>query len=212
MKKIRIPKDYFKRPLEALQYMEKSLERIKFELNSETGYRSVIKGGVYVGSGTLILDPSVIEGPAYISENCVIGPFAHIKPKTYIGKGCKIGYSQVKNSIIMDETAVPHFNYIGDSVIGKRCNFGAGAKTANLRFDEKNVRIGDGPKRVDSGRKKLGAIVGDDVKFGINVSIMPGVRVGHGCIIGAGVLLDRDLEDNTFYGIRSGKNIAEKLY
>jgi bifunctional UDP-N-acetylglucosamine pyrophosphorylase/glucosamine-1-phosphate N-acetyltransferase len=93
----------------------------------------------------------------------------------------------------MRQTKVPHLSYVGDSIVGEECNIGAGTITANLRFDDKIVKITIKGRAVDSKRKKLGVIMGDRVKTGIHTSIMPGVRIGSGSVIGAGALVTSDV-------------------
>jgi bifunctional UDP-N-acetylglucosamine pyrophosphorylase/glucosamine-1-phosphate N-acetyltransferase len=88
----------------------------------------------------------------------------------------------------MDETNVPHLSYVGDSVLGERCNLGAGTKVANLRLDEKEVQVVVDGRRVGSGRRKLGVIMGDDVKTGINATIDVGTIIGEGTFIGMGAV------------------------
>jgi bifunctional UDP-N-acetylglucosamine pyrophosphorylase/glucosamine-1-phosphate N-acetyltransferase len=99
----------------------------------------------------------------------------------------------VKRSVIMSSSNAPHLNYVADSVISEGCNLGAGTKIANLRFDDSNVRVTIKGKRIDSGRRKLGAFIGYNVKTGINVSIYPGVKIGSDSWIEAGVLVRRDI-------------------
>jgi len=108
----------------------------------------------------------------------------------------------VKNSIIMDGTHIPHLSYVGDSVIGERCNLGAGTITANIRFDKKNVKVEVKGERIDSGRRKLGVIIGDDVQTGINVNLLPGVKVGAGAWIAPGLTVHDDIESGVF--LRTG--------
>jgi UDP-N-acetylglucosamine diphosphorylase/glucosamine-1-phosphate N-acetyltransferase len=149
-----------------------------------------IHGSVVINTGSIIRAGSYIEGPCMIGKNCRIGPHAYIRGSTSIGDDCHIGHcTEIKNSIIMPGTKIPHFNYLGDSVIGSNCNFGAGTKGANLRNDHANVRICG----KDTRRKKFGAVIGDNVQFGINCSINVGTVIGsnaqfapnsfiHGCI------------------------------
>lgn len=100
-----------------------------------------LKGPVDIGEGSVIKSGTYIEGPCVIGKNCRIGPHAYIRGATSIADDCHIGHcSEIKNSIIMSGTKIPHFNYIGDSVIGSDCNFGAGTKLANLRHDHVNVK------------------------------------------------------------------------
>ena len=103
---------------------------------------ATLKGNVVVEKGALVRSGSYIEGPVYISSGCDIGPNCYIRPSTCLGKNVRIGASvEVKNSIVMNGTHIPHHNYVGDSIIGERCNFGAGTKVANLRFDNKSVKV-----------------------------------------------------------------------
>ena len=114
-----------------------------------------------------------------IGKNCKIGPNAYIRPYTVIGDNCHIGNAcEVKASIIMNGSKIPHFNYVGDSIIGENCNLGAGTKVANLRLDEKNIKVPVKNELVDTGRRKLGVIMGDNVHTGINVSIDVGTMIG----------------------------------
>ena len=134
-----------------------------------------IQGTIIVGEGSVVKFGTCIEGPCIIGKNCRIGPHAFIRGATSIDDDCHIGHcSELKNSIIMKGTKIPHFNYIGDSIIGSECNFGAGTKIANLRHDHANIRVCG----KDTRRKKFGAIIGDGVQFGINCSINVGTMIG----------------------------------
>jgi len=134
-----------------------------------------MQGTVIVGEGSVVKSGTYIEGPCIIGRNCRIGPHAYIRGATSIDDDCHIGHcSELKNSIIMKGTKIPHFNYIGDSIIGSECNFGAGTKIANLRHDHANIRVCG----KDTRRKKFGAIIGDGVQFGINCSINVGTMIG----------------------------------
>ena len=134
-----------------------------------------LRGVVIVGEGSVVKSGTCIEGPCIIGKNCRIGPHAFIRGATSIGDDCHIGHcTELKNSIVMKGTKIPHFNYIGDSIIGTGCNFGAGTKIANLRHDHTNVRVCG----KDTRRKKFGAIIGDGVQFGINCSINVGTMIG----------------------------------
>jgi len=134
-----------------------------------------IENAVAVGEGTVIKSGTYIEGPCVIGKNCRIGPHTYIRGATSIGDNCHVGHSsEIKNSIIMSGTKIPHFNYIGDSVVGSDCNFGAGTKIANLRHDHATVKVCG----KDTRRKKFGAVIGDGVRFGINCSINVGTLIG----------------------------------
>ena len=134
-----------------------------------------LSGTVAIGEGTVIKSGTCIEGPCIIGKNCRIGPHAYIRGATSIGDECHIGHcTEIKNTVVMAKTKIPHFNYIGDSVIGSGCNFGAGTKIANLRHDHGPVKAGG----KDTRHTKFGAVVGDNVHFGINCSVNVGSVIG----------------------------------
>ncbi len=145
----------------------------------------VVKGVVAIGKDTVIRSGSYIVGPVIIGQGCDIGPNCYLRPGTSIGDNCHIGSAvEVKNSIIMKGSKLPHHNYAGDSVIGEGCNFGAGTKIANLRLDKKNIVVAN----RNTGRRKLGAIIGDNVETGINASINVGSLIGNNAFIGPGAI------------------------
>jgi len=157
-----------------------------------------IHGNVYVEKGAELLSGAYIEGPVWISSGCKVGPNCYLRPYTYLCRGVRVGNAcEIKGSILMENSHVGHLSYIGDSVIGANCNLGAGTITANLRFDELPVKVNVKDETVSSGRKKLGAFLGDDVKTGINVSLFPGVKVGLGSWIGPHVPLCEDVPSQT---------------
>ena len=177
------------RPWDLLGANETILNEMKLKKDKRVKIEkfAVIKGDVHIGNGTLIRSGSYIEGPCYIGENCIIGPNCYIRPCSSIKDNVHIGNAvEIKNSIIMSGTNVGHLSYIGDSIIGENCNFGAGTKVANLRVDNDEVRIEIKNKLTRSGRRKFGCLMGDNVKTGINVSIMPGRSIYPGAYVEAG--------------------------
>jgi bifunctional UDP-N-acetylglucosamine pyrophosphorylase/glucosamine-1-phosphate N-acetyltransferase len=171
------------------------LEEIRCSIEGDVEEGAVLKGSVVVEQGATVRSGAYIEGPAYISKEAVVGPNCYIRPSTSLGQGVKVGNAvEVKNSIIMDRSSIGHLSYVGDSVIGRKVNFGAGTITANLRHDDQPVETTVKGKRVSSGRRKLGAIIGDNVKTGIGTSIAPGVVLHQGARTGIGVIVDRDIE------------------
>jgi bifunctional UDP-N-acetylglucosamine pyrophosphorylase/glucosamine-1-phosphate N-acetyltransferase len=162
---------------------------LKTDVKGDVSERATVVGDIQVGKGTRILPGSYINGPAIVGEDCEIGPNAYIRPSTSIGDHCKIGAAvEIKNCIIMNRTNVPHLSYVGDSVLGERCNLGAGTKVANLRLDEREVQVVVDGRKMGSGRRKLGVIMGDDVKTGINATIDVGTIIGEGTFIGMGAV------------------------
>ncbi len=175
------------------------LDRIEREILGNIEENVHIFGNVYVGKNTNVKSGSYIEGPCYIGENTLIGPNAFIRPYTSVGNNCHIGISEVKNSLIFSKSNVPHFNYVGDSIICENVNLGAGSKTSNLRFDNKCVKVTIEGKLINSGRRKLGAFIGPNVQTGINASIMCGKKIGENSVIGAHTLVVEDVSPNTLY-------------
>jgi len=155
---------------------------------------AVVKGPVRIGKGSVIRSGSYIEGPCWIGRNCTIGPSCYIRPHSSIGDDAHIGNAvEIKNSIVMDGTNIGHLSYVGDSIIGEGCNFGAGTKVANLRVDNEEVRIEIKNELTASGRRKFGCLMGDGVKTGINVSIMPGRAIYPGASVSAGSIVRNTL-------------------
>lgn len=162
--------------LSANSYLLDTIKKASIKGEVEKG--ATIKGNVIIGEGTIIRAGSYISGPVIIGNNCTIGPNCYIRSHTAIGDDCKIGNAvEVKESVLIKSVSIGHLSYVGDSVIGEGVNFGAGTITANLRHDEKPVSFMHNEKRVDSGRRKLGAVVGDGVHTGIHTSIYPGRKL-----------------------------------
>ena len=149
---------------------------------------------VSIGKGTVIRAGTYIEGHCVIGENCVVGPHAYIRGSTAIGDNCHIGHAtEIKNSIIMASTNIPHFNYVGDSIVGSGCNFGAGTKVANLRHDNAAVKVCG----KTTGRRKFGAIIGDNVLFGINCSVNVGSLIGSNTRVAPHSLVEGCIEEGS---------------
>lgn len=159
--------------LEANEYFIKN--RMEPAIHGEVSPLAQLNGPVYVGEGSKVQAGVVIDGPVYIGKGCSVGPNCYLRAGTTLCDGAKAGHCvELKNTILMDGAAVPHLSYVGDSVLGEKTNFGAGTITANLRHDNKNISAMVKGARVDSGRRKLGAMVGDGVHTGINTCLYPG--------------------------------------
>ncbi len=183
------------KPWDLLDANEFHLKRIDKEIKGDVHPNAVIEGEVEIGEGTVIRAGAYIIGPASIGKDCVIGPNCFIRKYTSLGNKVHIGNAvEIKNSIIMSGTNVPHLSYVGDTIIGENCNFGAGTNVANLRFDDSEVKLNIKGERESSGRRKFGAVIGDNVKTGINVSIMPGKKIGPNKLIPPLSVVDKDLE------------------
>ncbi len=153
-----------------------------------------VKGRLQLGKGTRLLPGVVIEGDVVIGDNCKIGPHCYIRGSTSIGDGCHIGQAvEIKNSILLNQTNVGHLAYIGDSILGQGVNLGAGTISSNLRHDGKAHRSMVDGDLIETGRRKLGTIIGDKVHTGINTSIYPGRKIWPHLTTLPGAIVDRDL-------------------
>ncbi len=165
-------------PWHLLESNKELLKELKHEIHGEVEKGVVIKGKVHLGKGSILKSGTYIEGNVFIGENTEIGPHSYIRGSTSIGDNCKVGNAvEIKNTIIMNNSKVPHLSYVGDSVLGENVNFGASTITANLRHDHNNIKSMVKGKLIDTGRRKLGVIVGDNVHTGIHTSIYPGRKI-----------------------------------
>lgn len=170
-----------------------------------------IDGPISLGRDVKFLGPTSIKGPCHIGDNVTIGDYVVIRDHSMIGDGCVIGCrTEIKNSILGHDVHT-HDNFIGDSVVGNSCRLGAGTITANRRTDRKNVKSFPGKSnlKIDTGLKSFGAIMGPGSKTGINVSIMPGVKIGQRSMIGPHTLVSEDVEDDCLY--YSAAPVTKKL-
>ncbi len=185
-------------PWNLLESSEHIFSEMEQNIQGELEEGVVIKGKVFIGEGTVIRAGTRIEGPAHIGKNCVIGPFASILPTTSIEEECRIGHAvEVKNSVIGKGTKIPHLSYIGDSVLGENCTLGAGVITANLLLKNRTIKTLVKGKSFDTGRRKLGVVLGDDTSVGVGTSFMPGVMVGAGSVIYPHKVIKENLEKNS---------------
>ncbi len=187
------------RPWDLLEANQRILSRMEPTLDGEIEDGAHLIGPIAVAKGARIRSGAYIEGPVFIDKSSDIGPNCYIRPHTSIGKNVRIGNAcEIKNSLIMDKTHIGHLSYVGDSVIGGDCNLGAGTTVANFRLDGKTVKMMIKDEVIDSERRKLGVVLGDGVKTGINTLFMPGVKVGQNSWIGPNLVINRDVSSNTF--------------
>lgn len=172
--------------LEAVEYPWEVLPRLSELILELSGNLSddfsEVAPGVWVGSGTEIAPTAYIQGPAIIGKNCQIRHGAFVRECVLLGHDVVIGNStEVKQSILFDGVQAPHFNYIGDSILGYKAHLGAGAILSNFKAagDEVVVRLEDG-RRIPSGSNKLGGLLGDFVEVGCNAVVFPGTIIGRG--------------------------------
>ena len=183
-----------------MNYFFGCLRGIKKGKHVQIAKSATIKGKVFLAEGVKIMENAVIAGPAYIGKNTIIATNALVR-ESEIGENCVIGFgSEVARSHLGNDVWT-HSNYIGDSIIGNNCSFGSGTVTGNLRLDEANILVNIEGEKIGSGTTKLGLIMGDDVRCGINTSFMPGIKIGKNSFIGAGIVVAQDIADDKFaYG------------
>ncbi|MBI2010231.1 MAG: glucose-1-phosphate thymidylyltransferase, partial [Candidatus Chisholmbacteria bacterium] len=164
--------------------------------------KATVNGPVVFESGVKVLENAVISGPAYIGANTVIGNGALVR-QSHVGCDCVVGFStEIARSYVGDGCWF-HSNYVGDSVLESNISLGAGTVLANFRLDEGEISSMVEGIKIMTGRHKLGSIIGKDVRIGINSSLMPGVKIGEGSFIGAGVMLDQDVLAGSFARVKS---------
>jgi bifunctional UDP-N-acetylglucosamine pyrophosphorylase/glucosamine-1-phosphate N-acetyltransferase len=140
-----------------------------------------LRGPVRVAPGATVREGSVLEGPVLVQQGAIVGPNAYVRGATTVGPEAKVGHAcEVKNTLMLEGATVPHVSYVGDSVLGREVNLGAGTQVANLRHDDATVRATTRKGTLDTGRRKLGVVLGDEVKTGINATINVGVVLGPG--------------------------------
>ena len=185
-------------PWDLLTANEFFIDQIKNEKKSDIEDNVTIKGEIYIGKNTIIKAGTYIEGPIWIGDDCIIGPNAYLRKGTVLCGNNKVGASsEIKNSILLENAKAPHHNYVGDSIIGKNCNLGSGTKIANLRLDKKEINVVHKGKLVNTGRKKMGVIMGDNVATGINSSINSGTIIGSDTKIGPNTLISGTYESKS---------------
>ncbi|NHI93952.1 MAG: glucose-1-phosphate thymidylyltransferase [Candidatus Lokiarchaeota archaeon] len=186
-------------PWNLLEANQLLLPNLKYENNGTIEDNVHINGDIGVGEGTIIKSGVYIEGPVLIGKKCVIGPNCYLRSYTVLEDDVRIGHAcEIKGSLVMSGTRIPHLSYIGDSIIGSNVNLGAGTITANLRMDHRTIKATIKKEKIDTKKRKLGAIVGDNAQSGIGVTLMPGVIVGKNSAIAANMNVTHDVPSDTF--------------
>lgn len=206
-----ITKNYFKNyeyPWEIIP----EIKNIVLEIgkNLDKNQYKEIKNNVWVHISASIDENVQIIGPAIIDENSSIKHCAYIRENVIIGKACVIGNScEIKNAIIFDETQVPHFNYVGDSVMGYKSHMGAGAIISNLKSDQSNIIVKIEEEKIETNLRKFGAIIGDFVEVGCNSVLNPGTIIGRKTTIYPLSRVRGLVKENYIY--KEEDNVVQKL-
>lgn len=164
-------------PWQALPGLSEFIKRLGTTLNEDE--YAQIGEDIWVSKRATVAPSAVLNGPLIVDHDAEIRHCAYIRGSAVIGKGAVVGNSsELKNAILFDRAQAPHYNYVGDSILGFAAHMGAGAITSNLKSDKGNVKVINGDERIDTGLRKFGAILGDHVEIGCNTVLNPGVIIG----------------------------------
>ncbi len=168
--------------------------------------------GVWIANSAKVAPTASISAPAIIGENTEVRHCAFIRGSVLIGNGCVIGNSvELKNSIVFDGAQVPHFNYVGDSVLGYKSHLGAGAVTSNVKSDRSPVCVKAGDSVIPTGLKKMGAMVGDHAEIGCHAVLNPGSIIGKNTTVYPTASVRGVVPENHILKAGKGVEIVEKV-
>lgn len=185
--------------------------RLKPQILGKLIGKPFISGAVFVGKGAVIEQGAMIKGPAWIGEGCEIRNGCYIRENVIVGSGCVLGNScEFKNCIIFDEAQVPHFNYVGDSILGFRAHLGAGVVLSNVKLDHSEITIPTAERLLPTGLKKFGAIIGDRAEIGCNSVLNPGTLIGRDSILYPGTQWRGVCPENSIVKSRFASEIIER--
>ena len=170
---------------DALKQLPSYLQfRMKPQILGRLIGKPFVSNAVFIGRGSVIEHGAMIKGPAWIGEGCEIRNGCYIRENVVVGSGCVLGNScELKNSIVFDDAQIPHFNYVGDSILGHRAHLGAGVILSNVKLDRGEITVSAAGGLIPTGLKKFGAIIGDRVEIGCNSVLNPGSIIGRDSII-----------------------------
>jgi len=199
---------------EALRQIPSYLQfRLKPGVLGELVGKPFISESVFIGSGTIVEQGAMLKGPAWIGENCHIRSGCYVRENVIVGNGVVMGNSsEFKNCIIFDEAQVPHFSYVGDSILGYKVHLGAGAILSNVKLDRAEISVLATDGMIATGLKKFGAIVGDRSEIGCNVVINPGSVIGRDCIIYPGANFRGVLPANSILKVRQTTQVISRRH
>ncbi|MGA3143396.1 MAG: DapH/DapD/GlmU-related protein [Verrucomicrobiota bacterium] len=178
--------------------------------NSGAG-RAFIGEKVFIGEGTVIEDGAMIKGPAIIGKNCQIRHNAYLRENVIIGDDCVVGNStEIKNSLLFNHAVAPHFNYVGDSILGHKAHLGAGVKISNFKMFPGNIEVEMDGQPFDTGLRKFGALLGDGAEVGCNAVLNPGSILGRGAVVYPNVFWRGILPANMIAKNKAGIDVVVK--
>jgi len=197
---------------DALKEIESYLvAHLKPELHNKCEGRAFISENVSIGEGTVVEDGAMIKGPAIIGKNCQIRHNAYLRENVIIGDDCVVGNStEIKNSLLFNHAVAPHFNYVGDSILGHKAHLGAGVKISNFKMFPGNIEVEMDGVPFDTGLRKFGALLGDGAEAGCNAVLNPGSIIGRGAVIYPNVFWRGILPANMIAKNKAGIDVVVK--
>jgi NDP-sugar pyrophosphorylase family protein len=170
---------------DALKRIKAYLEaHVKPDLRNRCEGTAYIGPRVFIGEGTVVEDGAMIKGPAIIGRNCQIRHNAYLREDVIVGDNCVVGNAcEIKNSLLLNRSQVPHFNYVGDSILGHKAHLGAGVILSNYKVVPGNVTVEMDGEPYDTGLRKFGALLGDGCEVGCNSVLNPGTILGRGSVV-----------------------------
>ncbi len=171
----------------------------------------VEEDAVYLGPGAVVEPGAYVKGPAIIGPGTIVRHGAYIREHCLIGAGCVVGHAtELKSAILLDGAQAPHFNYVGDSILGRRVNLGAGTKLSNFKNDGSEVKVRLEGHELPTGLRKFGAVIGDGAATGCNCVTSPGTLVGPGVMVYGGAVLRGAYRAHTIVKLRQEHEAVSK--
>jgi UDP-N-acetylglucosamine diphosphorylase / glucose-1-phosphate thymidylyltransferase / UDP-N-acetylgalactosamine diphosphorylase / glucosamine-1-phosphate N-acetyltransferase / galactosamine-1-phosphate N-acetyltransferase len=185
--------------------------RLKPRVLGELVGKPFLSNHVFIGRGTIVEQGAVLKGPAWIGEDCQIRSGCYVRENVIVGDGVVMGNScEFKNCILFDEAQVPHFNYVGDSILGYHAHLGAGVILSNVKLDHGEIAVITPDGETATGLRKFGAIVGDRTEIGCNAVINPGSVLGRDCIVYPGVNFRGVLPHHSVVKLRQDLSVLDR--
>jgi NDP-sugar pyrophosphorylase family protein len=186
---------------------------LKPKIQGKVSKLAQVEGPVFMGRGTTVEAGAVIKGPTIIGSRCEIRAGAYIRENMLIADEVVIGHaSEVKHSILFNQVSIPHFAYVGDSILGRKVHLGAGVILSNFKINSRPVRLILGDEALDTGLLKLGAILGDGVEIGCNSVLNPGTCIGKNTLVCANVSLKGYYRENSYIKLEQKLEITNREF
>ncbi|MCQ2455699.1 MAG: UDP-N-acetylglucosamine pyrophosphorylase [Clostridia bacterium] len=198
----------FEYPYEVLPYISDFI--LEYGKALDKSLYNELEGGIFIAKSATVAKTASIEGPCIIGENSQVRHCAFIRGSVFVGDNCVVGNSsEIKNVIIFNNVQVPHYNYVGDSILGYRSHMGAGSITSNIKSDRTNVKIRVGDEVIETGIRKIGAFLGDYVEIGCGTVMNPGTIIGKHTIVYPLSMVRGYIPENSIY--KNSTEVVKRL-